>query len=143
MSAGPTLNLSDEQKEEFKEAFSLFDKDGDGTITIDELDVVMRSLGRNTTREDLQKMIDEVDEDGSGEIEFDEFLSLMQKKLAESNGKDEMREAFSVFDRDKGGTISASELKHVMNNLGEQVTDEEVAENKNLYEFKITKNNQH
>ena len=50
----------------------------------------------------------------------------MQKKLAESNGKDEMREAFGVFDRDKGGTISAGELKHVMNNLGETVTDEVV-----------------
>lgn len=50
---------------EFKEAFSLFDKDGDGTITTKELGTVMRSLGQNPTEAELQDMINEVDADGS------------------------------------------------------------------------------
>merc|ERR1711896_2805 len=72
--------------------------------------------------------IAEVDDDGSGQIEFPEFLSLMASKLQDTDSVEEMREAFMVFDRDKSGSVSASELKHVMNNLGEQVTIEEVEE---------------
>ena len=58
--------LTHEQIAEFKEAFSLFDKDGDGTITTKELGTVMRSLGQNPTEAELQDMINEVDQDGSG-----------------------------------------------------------------------------
>ena len=53
---------------EFKEAFSLFDKDGDGTITTKELGTVMRSLGQNPTEAELQDMINEVDADGKGGV---------------------------------------------------------------------------
>lgn len=53
---------------EFKEAFSLFDKDGDGTITTKELGTVMRSLGQNPTEAELQDMINEVDADGEASI---------------------------------------------------------------------------
>lgn len=56
--------MTEEQIAEFKEAFSLFDKDGDGTITTKELGTVMRSLGQNPTEAELQDMINEVDADG-------------------------------------------------------------------------------
>ena len=59
-------DLSEEQIAEFKEAFSLFDKDGDGTITTVELGTVMRSLGQNPTKEELMDMLMEVDADGDG-----------------------------------------------------------------------------
>jgi calmodulin len=59
--------LTEEQIAEFKEAFSLFDKDGDGTITTKELGTVMRSLGQNPTEAELQDMINEVDADGEWE----------------------------------------------------------------------------
>ncbi len=62
--------LSEEQIAEFKEAFSLFDKDGDGKITSKELGTVMRSLGANPTEAELKEMIKEVDTDGNGTIDF-------------------------------------------------------------------------
>ena len=71
----------EEQTAEFKEAFSVFDKDGDGTIDIKELGAVMRSLGKNPNKEELQEMIDEVDADGNGAIEFPEFLNMMMRRL--------------------------------------------------------------
>mmetsp|Transcript_42786 Transcript_42786/g.118185 ORF Transcript_42786/g.118185 Transcript_42786/m.118185 type:complete len:161 (-) Transcript_42786:209-691(-) len=120
------VKLTEDQVEEFKEAFALFDRDGDGTITADELGVVLRSLGRNPTMEELNAMVADVDDDGNGKIDFPEFLRLMASKLTANDSADEMREAFQVFDRDKSGSVTASELKAVMNNLGEQVTDAEV-----------------
>ncbi|DBA75242.1 TPA: hypothetical protein ACH3X1_010533 [Trebouxia sp. C0004] len=120
--------LTDEQVAEFKEAFALFDKDGDGTITTKELGTVMRSLGQNPTEAELQDMINEVDADGNGTIDFPEFLNLMARKMKDSDSEEELREAFKVFDKDGNGFISAAELRHVMTNLGEKLTDEEVDE---------------
>ena len=120
-------NLTEEQIAEFKEAFSLFDKDGDGTITTKELGTVMRSLGQNPTEAELQDMINEVDADGNGTIDFPEFLNLMARKMKDTDSEEEILEAFKVFDKDGNGFISAAELRHVMTNLGEKLTDEEVS----------------
>lgn len=49
---------------EFREAFRLFDKDGDGCITKEELGTVMRSLGQFARVEELQEMLSEIDVDG-------------------------------------------------------------------------------
>jgi hypothetical protein len=81
---------------EFKEAFSLFDKDGDGTITTKELGTVMRSLGQNPTEAELQDMINEVDADGNGTIDFPEFLTMMARKMKDTDSEEEILEAFKV-----------------------------------------------
>uniref|UniRef100_A0AAV1VGM8 Calmodulin n=1 Tax=Peronospora matthiolae TaxID=2874970 RepID=A0AAV1VGM8_9STRA len=120
--------LTEEQIAEFKEAFSLFDKDGDGTITTKELGTVMRSLGQNPTEAELQDMINEVDADGNGTIDFPEFLTMMARKMKDTDSEEEILEAFKVFDKDGNGFISAAELRHIMTNLGEKLTDEEVDE---------------
>lgn len=121
-------SVSVEQIAEFKEAFSLFDKDGDGTITTKELGTVMRSLGQNPTEAELQDMINEVDADGNGTIDFPEFCTLMARKMKDTDSEEELKEAFRVFDKDGNGFISAAELRHIMTNLGEKLTDEEVDE---------------
>ncbi|XP_059176358.1 calmodulin-beta-like [Physella acuta] len=110
----------------FKEAFCLFDKDGDGTITTKELGIVMRSLGQNPTEAELQDMINEVDADGNGTIDFPEFQTMIAWKIKDF--EEELRVAFRLFDKDGNGFISAAELRHVMTNLGEKLTDDEVDE---------------
>jgi len=120
--------LTEEQIEEFKEAFSLFDKDGDGTITPKELGTVMRSLGQNPTEAELQDMINEVGADEHGFIDFPEFLSLMARTMRDWDTEDEIIDAFKVFDRDGNGFISVAEVRHAIMNLGEKLTDSEVDE---------------
>lgn len=142
-------HLNEEQMEEFKEAFSLFgkllstntlfvsllkficilDRDGDGTITTNELYTVMKALGLNPTEEDLRDMIKEVDSDGNGTVEFPEFCQLLaQKFVGNHSEEDEIMEAFKVFDKDGNGFISATELRSVMISLGRKLTDEEIDE---------------
>lgn len=64
----------------------------------------------------------------AGTIDFPEFLTLMARKMKDTDSEEELIEAFKVFDRDGNGLISAAELRHVMTNLGEKLTDEEVDE---------------
>jgi calmodulin len=123
-----TEHLTEDKIAEFKEAFEIFDKDRDGFITIKELGEIMKNLGQTPTDAELQDMINEVDIDGNGNIDFKEFLGLMARKMRDTDTEEELIEAFKVFDRDSNGLISAQELKHVMTSLGEKVSDEEVEE---------------
>ncbi|KAJ8309463.1 hypothetical protein KUTeg_014337 [Tegillarca granosa] len=88
----------------------------------------MRSLGQNPTEAELQDAVNEIDADGNGTIDFAEFLTMMAKKMKDTDSEEEIREAFRVFDKDGNGFISAAELRVAMTNLGEKLTDEEVDE---------------
>ncbi|CAG87080.2 DEHA2D10582p [Debaryomyces hansenii CBS767] len=118
--------LSEQQIAEFKEAFSLFDKDGDGKITTKELGTVMRSLGQNPSESELTDMINEVDVDSDGSIDFPEFLTMMARKMKDTDSEAEIAEAFKVFDRNGDGKISAAELRHVLTSIGEKLSDADV-----------------
>ncbi|KAL4238174.1 hypothetical protein ACF0H5_002886 [Mactra antiquata] len=120
--------LTDEQIEELKASFAMFDQDNDGTISTKELGVVMTSLGQYPTEHELQEMINEVDIDGNGTIEFPEFCEMMMKRISENNENSDFLEAFKVFDSNDDGYISPAELKIAMINLGEKMNDEEINE---------------
>ena len=67
-------------------------------------------------------MIKKVDTDGSGEIDFEEFLQMMQNMMEEGQTEEGMIEAFKVFDRDMGGDITSSELRECMTQLGNKMS---------------------
>ncbi|XP_064623001.1 calmodulin-A-like [Lineus longissimus] len=120
------LNENEEQIAEFKEAFSLFDHNGDGRISTTDLGIVMGALGLNPTDAELQEIISEVDVSGSGFIELSDFLSMMSRNLLEDESVEELTNAFRVLDKDGNGYISAAELRHVLSGLQEKITDDEV-----------------
>nr|AHA51357.1 EF-hand_1 domain-containing protein [Euplokamis dunlapae] len=121
-------HLSEAQIVEFREAFAMFDKDGDGSISVSELGTVMRSLGQNPTDHELSEMIREADDDNNGSVDFDEFLLLMSRKMTQLDVDQELLEAFSVFDKDGSGFIDQEELTDVLASLGEDLDDEQVKE---------------
>ncbi|CAF1334724.1 unnamed protein product, partial [Didymodactylos carnosus] len=122
-------HFTEEQIQEFRQAFLLYDKDSDGAISPKVLGSVMRTLGQNPTEDELKGLINEFDCEGKGLIDFNEFLQMMAKRANEHESEeDELREAFRVFDKNGNGFIKVAELRHVMTNLGEQFSDNEVDE---------------
>ena len=119
MAKNTVMKWSEEQIAEFKEAFALFDQDGDGTITLPELRTVMQSLGQSPNDQELIDMINEVDEDGNQEIDFQEFLFLMARNMQDIDEDKVVSAGFSVFDVDGDGQISLDDLRTVMQSLGE------------------------
>merc|ERR1712179_518290 len=122
------VELTDEQRQEIREAFDLFDTDGSGMIDAKELKVAMRALGFEPKKDEVRKMISDIDKDGDGTIDFDEFMMMMTAKMAEKDSREEIVKAFRLFDDDETGRISFKNLKRVAKQLGENMTDDELQE---------------
>ncbi|XP_054497487.2 centrin-2 [Agelaius phoeniceus] len=126
--ANPKLELPEEQQREIRDAFELFDTDGSGSIDVKELKVAMRALGFEPKKEEIKKMISDIDKEGTGKISFSDFLAVMSQRMAEKDSKEEILKAFKLFDDDETGKISFQNLKRVAKVLGENLTDEELQE---------------
>ena len=119
-------NLTDEQIIEFREAFQAFDKDGNGSITTKELGTVMRSLGQNLSEAEIKEMIDIVDEDKNGTIDFQEFLHLMARKMKIIDKEEELLDAFNILDRDGSGKISKYELRYIIMSTDSKIKGDDI-----------------
>ncbi|KAG8131461.1 putative Troponin C skeletal muscle protein [Naja naja] len=104
--------LSEEMIAEFKAAFDMFDADGGGDISTKELGTVMRMLGQTPTKEELDAIIEEVDEDGSGTIDFEEFLVMMLS--GETVTGEEIQELMRDGDKNNDGRIDFDEFLKMM-----------------------------
>merc|ERR1712195_331078 len=120
--------LTDDQIQEIREAFDLFDTDGSGTIDAKELKVAMRALGLDAKKDEIRRMINDIDKDGSGTIDFNEFLNMMTARMGDRDSREEIVKVFRLFDDDETGKISFKNLKRVAQELGENMTDEELQE---------------
>merc|ERR1740120_605762 len=119
--------LTEDEIDEIREAFNLFDTDGSGTIDPGELKAAMRSLGFETKNPTIFQMIADLDQDGAA-IGFDDFLDAITQKLGDKETRDGINKIFNLFDDDKTGTISLKNLKRVSKELGETMTEEELKE---------------
>lgn len=102
-SGGPKFELSEEQKNDIKEAFNLFDHDKSGFIDTKELKVAIRALGFEPKKEEIKRMIADIDKEATGKISYDDFLSVMTIKMAEKDTREEIMKAFKLFDDDETG----------------------------------------
>jgi len=113
--------LSPEQIVEINGAFRQFDRNGDGHISVAEIHTVMRNLGYPMTMEKAAQIAASVDADGSGAIEFDEFVGLMANRMLKSDGEEELRLAFqALFEGsvDAEGNVPIDLVKNVFCSLG-------------------------
>merc|ERR1712028_166924 len=115
--------LTDDQIQEIREAFDLFDTDGSGTIDAKELKVAMRALGLDAKKDEIRRMINDIDKDGSGTIDFNEFLNMMTARMGDRDSREEIVKVFRLFDDDETGKISFKNLKRVAQELQEMIDE--------------------
>ena len=120
--------LNDEQVSTFKEVFTLFEKEDEGSISSKELGTVLRLLGMKLTNGETKGIIDRIDTDNNGKIEFVEFLSMMDRRMKKSQMEDEVYKVFCPFDQSQKGFISYSDISAAMTLLGERLTNHEINE---------------
>jgi Ca2+-binding EF-hand superfamily protein/CBS-domain-containing membrane protein len=121
--------LTADDLEIYTGVFQKFDADASGTISASELGSVLDLLGVSVDDKTITKMMAEVDDDSSGEIDLDEFIAMMAKNVGSQGSilEGELRYAFAVLDEDGGGTISSEELKSSCEKLGEKLSPDQVA----------------
>lgn len=118
--------LTEEEVAEMKETFAMFDTDGGGSISMDELRQVMKKIGQNLSEKQLQELFIIADINGDGEIDFEEFKVMMQNAVGDSDRRKDLLEAFQVFDVNGDGQTSKQELKDLMGKFGQHLSDEEL-----------------
>jgi centrin-1 len=121
--------LDDEQMEELKEAFNLFDTEGKGVIDVRELKAAFRALGFQVKKAEIRQMFIDMDKDlGSANVTLDEFIDMVSPRMLNRDSREEIMKVFSLFDDDNSGAISFKNLQRVAMELGENLTDEELQE---------------
>ncbi|CRL00886.1 CLUMA_CG014137, isoform A [Clunio marinus] len=123
-----TEQISEKQMKKFKVAFSVFDKNDDGIITIEELGNVMELLGQKPSKTAMLSMIREADVNGNGVIDFPEFVTLMLERIKNPDSDLEIHELFCAIDKDSNGLISALELQQMLTGFVGDLKDEEFNE---------------
>mmetsp|Transcript_9138 Transcript_9138/g.16699 ORF Transcript_9138/g.16699 Transcript_9138/m.16699 type:complete len:172 (+) Transcript_9138:65-580(+) len=119
------MTLTEEQMQEIKEVFDIYDTDGSGAVEDKEMKVLMTAPGfGNVSREDTVAMMMSVDKNGSGTMGMYEFIEMMQPLILARNQKDEILKSFELFA--SGEKISYSELRELADELGETFTDQEL-----------------
>ena len=122
------LAIPEDKINEYKEAFDMFDKDGSGTISVIEIVKIMKNFGYPIKKSEAQQMIAEIDDNGDGELDFEEFVTLMEKQTnyVEETDEELVLRAFKSFDNDHDGKITNYEFKYILTQMGNKFSEDEL-----------------
>ncbi|RWS11678.1 calmodulin-like protein [Dinothrombium tinctorium] len=125
MKRANTLGITPNEVDNYLRTFATFDKNNDGTISANEVEMVFKALNQNVSKADVDALIKKSDKDSDGQLDFEEFVELMhsnRSKPAPSDEQTRWKDLFSFFDIDKNGKISANELEKTMKILGYDIS---------------------
>ncbi|EER11868.1 calmodulin, putative [Perkinsus marinus ATCC 50983] len=111
--------LTPQQISELKGAFDIFDEGRSGTIDSEDFQTLLKMFGLRLTEQEISQLLQEIDQDESGRIEFDKLLSVLATNMQETTIEEQMTEAYGLLDRDGKGYINSDDLRRVMGQLGE------------------------
>jgi len=115
------------QEDVWKEVFRIFDKDNNGHVSASEVGMLLRGLDMNPSMRDIEDMIQKIDKNGTGQIEWEEFVDFMHnlKRSTNQERMEDMLRAFKLFDYNNDDHIDAAELRRVVTSMGDKLTPEE------------------
>ena len=119
--------LDEEQLEDMKDCYSIFDRKGDMRVESDKLIEVLRSLGLNPLTEDVDKCIDDSKLKGT-RVDFETFYGIYKHISTKPTvgSYADMVEGLKTLDRDQSGTVNSAELRHILLNVADKMTEEQV-----------------
>ena len=121
-------SLSDTTKAEYKRAFEIFDKNGDGFIEKNDLASLMAYLKFFPSDTELEEMIGEFSEGKSNKIAFQDFLEMIATRLFDGNAENDLLQAFRVFDKEGRGVINAMNLREAISDVDNDLSKEEMTD---------------
>jgi len=120
------LKLSEAQLSAAKNAFKSFDKRNEDKIKVGDLEAGLKKLGHTIKPDWLEKVEHMIDAEGTGYIGFEEFCSILRKKIKDDDDERELREMFRILDKEKRGEVNTSELRWILKNLGDDLTEADI-----------------
>ncbi|ELU00393.1 hypothetical protein CAPTEDRAFT_170356 [Capitella teleta] len=121
-----TVKFTEKHEKAAMDAFKAFDKKGEGHVKVGDIEFAMKKMGHTFKSEFLEKLEDVIDTEGTGFIQFEEFCTIVKKKMQEDEDERELKEIFRVLDKDKKGEVNVSELRWILKNLGDDLTEEDI-----------------
>ena len=122
------LDIPEDKIAEYKESFDMFDRNKKGKITINDISKIMKNFGYPLSKEEAKKMVSSIDASGDGEVNFEEFVMLMERHIHDISD-DPVLQAFRDFDKNYDGKITNYEFRYILTHVGEnKFSDKEVDE---------------
>ena len=121
-------DLPKNKVEEYKKVFELHSKGKEGNVNTQELANIFKSINIDASDEEIKEIIKKLDLEDKKEINYDEFLTIINQKEKDVDGEEEVLKAFKVFDKDGNGLININELKDIILNMGNNWSENEINE---------------
>ena len=119
-------NLPENKEKEYKIIFEKNDSNKDGNVNSLELANILRAININVSDEEIKQIIEEIDLEGNGEINYEDFVSILNRREKDVDNVEEVLKAFKVFDKEGNGLININDLKHIMINVGNNFSENEI-----------------
>ena len=119
-------NISENKIKEYKSVFDLNDNNKDGNVTLDELANILKAINISSSDEEIKEIIMELKLEGNDEINFENFVSIVNRRDKDVDNEEEVIKAFKFFDKEGNGLININELKNIMLSVGKNISEEEL-----------------
>ena len=121
-------NISKNKTKEYKKIFEMFDSNKDGFVNSEELSNIFKLLDINVSNEEIKEIIEENELEGNEQINFENFISIVNKREKDFDNEETIIKAFKVCDKEGNGLININELKSIFLNVGNNLSEAEINE---------------
>ena len=117
-----------DKEQEIKSIFEKYDSNKDGFVNSSELANIIKSINTDVSDEELLELLQEIDLEVNGEINFEKFVSIVNRREYDVDTEEELLNAFKIFDKEGNGLINLNELKNIMLKVGKNLSESEIDE---------------
>ena len=119
-------NIVSDKEKEIKDIFDKYDSNRDGNVTSDELANILKAINLDVSDEEIKEIIEELELEGNNEINYEDFVSIVNRREKDVDTEEEVLKAFKFFDKEGNGLININDLKHIMITVCKNLSEPEI-----------------